>query len=212
MVIITLVYVLATILICIFNGKAAKATQDQIKESRKQYEETKRLQMMPVLQFCDTQRSEHRASYCSVVVTPADETSSGWKYVCDVSLLIQNIGLGNMKEATFSWTDSDGEKIDYGQFPIESLCAGAEAELRLSFESNERENTNFDKEFSCMMNLSYKDLLENEYTQTIKFCFAIQDPTNCYNCSPLLFKGYYPSKALPVKRDERCVIVEGFHV
>ncbi len=42
MVIITSVYVIATIFICIFNGKAAKATREQIKESQLQFKESNR--------------------------------------------------------------------------------------------------------------------------------------------------------------------------
>lgn len=42
MVIITGVYVLATIAICYFNGKSAKASRDQIAEARKQFNESNR--------------------------------------------------------------------------------------------------------------------------------------------------------------------------
>lgn len=42
MVIITLVYVIATIFICFFNYKSAKATREQVAEARRQYEETNR--------------------------------------------------------------------------------------------------------------------------------------------------------------------------
>lgn len=195
MVIITLVYVFATILICIFNGKSAKATQDQIKESRQQYEETKRLQMMPVLQFGENSISDSPSNYCSIVVIPPDETSSGLINPCDISFVVKNIGLGNMKEATYSWINIDGEKLDCGSFPIESLCAGEKATLTISFESYEREETVYENTITCTMELAYKDLLENEYLQKIKFYFEIQDPNQCYDCSPLLFKEFSASKA-----------------
>ena len=41
---ITLVYVVATIFICIFNGRSAKATREQVAESQRQFDETKRLE------------------------------------------------------------------------------------------------------------------------------------------------------------------------
>lgn len=194
MVIITLMYVLATILICYFNGKSAKATQDQIKESRKQYEETKRLQMMPVLQFRDSQCSGHYSAYCSLVVTPADETSSGCIYPCDVSISIKNIGLGSMKEATYFWTDGYGLQSNRGSFPVESLCAGEEANLTISFECYHREVMIPEEKLACQMDLRYKDLLENEYAQKVTFTFEIQDPKQCFDCSPLLFREYSVSK------------------
>lgn len=42
MVIITFVYVIATIIICIFNGRSAKAAQRQIAESQRQFNESNR--------------------------------------------------------------------------------------------------------------------------------------------------------------------------
>ena len=51
MVIITFVYVAATILICIFNGRSAKATQEQVAESQRQFDESKRLEFLPFFQI-----------------------------------------------------------------------------------------------------------------------------------------------------------------
>ena len=48
---ITAVYVVATIFICIYNGRSAKATREQVAESERQFEETKRLECMPFLQL-----------------------------------------------------------------------------------------------------------------------------------------------------------------
>ena len=47
MVWITAVYVVATILICYANLKSARATREQVLESQRQFEETKRLERMP---------------------------------------------------------------------------------------------------------------------------------------------------------------------
>ena len=51
MVFITAVYVGATILICIYNGKSAKASMKQVEESIGQFEANRRLQTMPFLQL-----------------------------------------------------------------------------------------------------------------------------------------------------------------
>lgn len=204
MVIITLVYVLATIFICYFNGKSAKATQDQIKESRRQYEETKRLEMMPVIQFRRSTNSSHSSEgYCSMVVTPANKSSSGWKFSCEIIFSMKNIGLGNMKEATYSWTNEDGQKINCGTFPIESLCAKEETELTIYFESYEREKMKYGEKTKCLLDLTYKDLLENEYAQAITFVFVNQNPEECFNCSPLLFKECFASKATRISTGEK---------
>ena len=47
MAILTFVYVIATILICIFNYKSASATKEQIKESNKQFIENNRAHVIP---------------------------------------------------------------------------------------------------------------------------------------------------------------------
>ena len=49
MVIITFVYVVATIFICVFNYRSAKAAKDQIELSKLQYENDTRLKLMPCL-------------------------------------------------------------------------------------------------------------------------------------------------------------------
>lgn len=197
MVIITIVYVLATIFICYFNGKSARATQEQIEESRRQYEETKRLQMMPILQLSDRFISEHSASaYCTLTVTPANESWSGFFFSCENTFSVRNIGLGNMKEATYCWTDETGQIVECGIFPIESLRAGEEAELTINFESHDNDEKKTREKISCLLELAYKDLLENVYTQRITFILAIQNPEQCYNCSPLLLKNFSVSRVL----------------
>ncbi len=47
MAVLTLVYVVATIFICIFNGKAASATRAQIQESKEQFREANRPNIIP---------------------------------------------------------------------------------------------------------------------------------------------------------------------
>ena len=44
---ITGIYVIATIFICVFNARSDKAARKQIAESKRQFEETKRLEYMP---------------------------------------------------------------------------------------------------------------------------------------------------------------------
>lgn len=49
MVIITFVYVIATIFICVFNYRSAQAAKEQIELSKVQYEDDVRLKLMPCL-------------------------------------------------------------------------------------------------------------------------------------------------------------------
>lgn len=48
---ITGIYVIATIFICVFNARSDKATREQIAESKRQFEETKRLEYMPCFEI-----------------------------------------------------------------------------------------------------------------------------------------------------------------
>ena len=48
---ITGIYGIATIFICVFNGRSTKATREQIAESKRQFEETKRLENMPCFEI-----------------------------------------------------------------------------------------------------------------------------------------------------------------
>lgn len=58
MVVITAIYVVATIVICVFNYKTAKAANLQIQESKRQFDETRRLQIMPYLQVTITPKKD----------------------------------------------------------------------------------------------------------------------------------------------------------
>ncbi len=51
LILVTIVYVIATIEICLANMNSAKATRDQLAESKRQYEETKRLEYMPCFEI-----------------------------------------------------------------------------------------------------------------------------------------------------------------
>lgn len=47
MAVLTFVYVIATIFICVFNGKSASATRRQTEEAQRQFEENNRAHVIP---------------------------------------------------------------------------------------------------------------------------------------------------------------------
>lgn len=51
LILVTIVYVIATIEICLANMNSAEATREQLAESKRQYEETKRLEYMPCFEM-----------------------------------------------------------------------------------------------------------------------------------------------------------------
>lgn len=56
---ITLVYVIATCAICYFNYQSAKATREQVEEMKRQYEDEKRLSLLPFFQVTEIPKAEY---------------------------------------------------------------------------------------------------------------------------------------------------------
>ena len=160
MVIITAIYVIATILICNANAASAKATREQLEESKRQFNETQRLEVMPYLQFeeCDT-----ATGYSLNLVLVGGDVGGG-NYVFKSRL--KNIGHGTAKDIVYTW-NSLTASYDLGAFPIKALQAGDHNFIKISFALPKTKPDNLKASFE----LSFSDLLENHYTQTIEFEF-----------------------------------------
>lgn len=153
MVAITVVYVFATIAICVANFKSAKATHEQVIESKRQYEESKRLEVMPVLTIESEQGIVNR-SIPSSIGSDIKITLSGIK--------VKNIGLGtahslkskkNFNQGNEKWEDL-----------IRYLQVGETTPIFIQTyygDKSQGENEVFSFDFS------FFDLLNNEYTQRI---------------------------------------------
>lgn len=157
MVAITFVYALVTVFIWIANYKSTKLTKEQLEESKQQFEETKRLGVMPYLQF-----ENHKNSCdCEIDLVLSDNDTDGGRYL--LGLKFKNIGLGTAKDITYKWTNFTGS-YDRGSFPIKSLQSTEEQTVRINIRlpKTKYENTTSEMVFS------YKDLLEHQYTQIVK--------------------------------------------
>ena len=97
MVIITAAYVIATILICIYNGKSADATRKQVEESQRQFEETKRLNMMPYLEVTLHNDITDITDFPDGIHLVLNSRSSENWATIDRRIQIKNIGLGVAK-------------------------------------------------------------------------------------------------------------------
>lgn len=160
MVIITTIYVVATIIICIANYNSAKATREQLKESKHQYEDTRRLSMMPYLQ---AETASGLTDYGLKLALKTDDLDGG-TYVLKIQ--IKNIGNGTAKDIRYKWNNFT-ESYDQGDFPIRALQSGDRQSISISF-AQPRVIADYTM---ASFDLTYEDLLENTYTQRLMFCF-----------------------------------------
>ena len=171
MVIITAVYVLATLLICFFNGRSAKATQRQVEESQRQFEENKRLERMPYIDISPAESPEDREMLDSDVTLSFAKQESE-ELICDIQWLeFKNIGYGTAIDLSIEWIIQIGEREKI-MLPTKILekerrqKIGFCVKLVGDFESVPQEQC-------AILLLRYKDLLDNCYTQEIKMTYIL---------------------------------------
>lgn len=191
MVIITGIYVVATIVISKANITSAKAAQNQVLESRRQFEESQRLQIMPFLQI-----SFRRANRVltipdlNLLISSGEMKTGEMLYVSELEMSIENVGLGPAKDIAYQWYDTKN-KFDRGRFPVQALCSRDDCAVQIDFSLPESECMKYSEErLEPKIILHFKDLLENNYSQELNLGFHIRDKESFFNDSPLCFDGY----------------------
>lgn len=178
---ITALYLLFTFGIWIANIITAKSSKAQLDELKRQYEDTKRLNILPYI-VVDSHGGEWKDE---IELCIAD--SGKMNYSCVSYLSIKNIGNGTAKDFRYIWNNEDGA-YDRGAFPVIGLKSGDSHSIMLAF-INTREDLKIAK---CSIELFYKDMLENCYKQTIVFEFQINvsqlKMAKMYTNSPVLIK------------------------
>ncbi len=162
---ITVVYVIATIFICVANIKSAKASRAQIAESQRQFNENRRLDVMPYLQFETT--NQPGVDYKIGVILSEDDYNAG-EYL--LNLRVKNIGRGTAKDIEYIWTNFTNTYLQK-PFVIKALQNGDAHYLQISFA---RPRVLKDVTVASL-DLHFKDLLGNEYSQKIEFEFEIKN-------------------------------------
>lgn len=159
---ITAIYVVATVFICIYNGRSAKATREQVSESQRQYEETKRLEMMPYLQFEST---DHSPVYEMNLILVSGDLGSG-TYI--TKLRMKNIGHGTAKDISYVYEwNNFSEKYKRSDFPVKALQSGDEQYIKINFALPQHNQGDIKVAFELL----FTDLLEHKYSQRIEFYF-----------------------------------------
>ena len=182
MVIITAVYVVATIQICRSNIKSAKASNAQVAaakeqtdavkaqldESKREYEETKRLQMMPYFEIIVHDDIQDFVECIELTISNSNAENST---VIDRRISIKNIGLGVAKDFTYTWCNLDGcyPRNDLG---FTAFAPGEEKSIYFDFYAEHKEDFS-EYEAQVSMIFYYSDLLENKYSVALNLVFRI---------------------------------------
>lgn len=176
MVIITFVYVIATILICIFNGRSAKATREQVAESKRQFDETRQLQVMPYLQVEITQgelteEGEPPSPYTFFVISDAEQNN---QVTSSKRITFKNVGLGMLHHTKITWNSLS--KKDDG-YPAVDIVIPPQVEWGinawLTAKKPEVDDPLKPQVARCSLKVEYDDLLGNRYWQQINFAFLV---------------------------------------
>ena len=165
MVIITAVYVAATIAIWRSNKKALKINERQLNESKQQFAETQRLSVLPFLSG-SIGEPVYRNNKLPLpdmylkIGSPKNENSVAW---INSGIRIKNIGSGLICKLSSKWC-IDGESEDK-KVSSTLLCQGGEMIINVSITGEYQ-----DKEIAKKAELifCFEDVLANRYEQAIE--------------------------------------------
>ena len=166
MVVITAIYVGATIAIWFANNKSARMTEKQLEESKRQFAENERLQMMPYFEIIvhDDIRDFVECIELAISYSKAENST-----VIDRRISIKNIGLGVAKDFTYTWCNLDGcyPRNDLG---FTAFAPGEEKSIYFDFYAEHKEDFS-EYEAQVSMIFYYSDLLENKYSVVLNLVF-----------------------------------------
>ena len=177
MVIITAIYVVATIMIMCANRKAAKAAKDQLTEMKRQFTETKRLEILPYFEmdvsvggvdgFEDDESDEQGPLFC----IPKRESLNAAEHwiLIDYTITLKNIGIGTAKDLSYTCQYLDKEE-KRGTLDFYACASGADKSFcfRIFFVEKEAD------EIPVNLTFYYSDLLENVYEVDFNLKFSVK--------------------------------------
>lgn len=162
MLVITTIYVAATINMSESNNESAKATREQVEESKRQFDDNQRISMMPYLQSerTDSFGYDHRLVLWLVHSGPTRNT-------IEINFKFMNVGIGTAKDIEYVWNAFEGSSRR-NPLPIRALHSGGSQVLQIALDGPAAIYNNNPE---ASIDIFYKDLLENEYVQSIKLTF-----------------------------------------
>ena len=168
MVAITAVYAIATIFITISNIVSADASRKQVKESRIQFDEMRRLSSLPFLQIELNGKKDCPVEYTLELPTGNKPTEDLFSQIG----VLRNIGNGTAMNIVFSWDCKEAETSNVDSFFVNAIRYGESYKIELLSTKTED-----DKEIKGNLTFDYQDLIGNEYEQTMYITFRGYDIT-----------------------------------
>lgn len=175
MVAITLIYVIATIAIWLANKKSAEMTREQIDESKRQFEESKRLETMPFLQLEIPTEPTTPQFEIELDLNDGEATDVLYKIVS-----LKNLGNGTATNILFDWKSKKGHNSPPDYQPINAIMEGDRLSFQLTFNVD---NTIEDVTYGTLI-WQFDDLLGNSYKQRVVLEFKEGDLVSCDNDPP----------------------------
>ena len=168
---ITLVYVIATIAIWFANYKSARATEKQLIESKRQFDEAKRLEHMPYMQvsFGKWKTSEERGSYFPNMWLNINRTADNHASSSGMSIDVTNIGLGLAVNIKCKWISSGIEQEQHLSASLLKRGECCNSTFIISAAIPEKEPQYAD----TSLIICFDDFLGNHYEQTVDISFQI---------------------------------------
>lgn len=183
--IVTVIYVVATIKIFKANKKSAEIAEDQLRQSKKeldelknQFEESQRLSCQPFLQI-EKISSSLNENLINIFLPIYYEESDDFSYPGSIrqNFVIKNLGNGNAINVFYSWDDFTGTHKDTCSTSINAIMHGDTYEIRIVVDPKIKSK-------SCLC-FHYNDLIGSSYIQ--KFFINIDNNIiNIENSSPVL--------------------------
>lgn len=163
MVVITAIYVIVTIKISKANMDSAKATREQVEESRLQFEKSQRLQVMPSMQIdiLEELYDEDIVAEIPYSLYSDEHLDSCRSYT--FFLMLENAGMGTAKDITILWFNTEGNPAEE-KLPKHILYQQDKMAYLISVGITEK-NAIIGEKHETKLVILFKDLLDNEYSQ-----------------------------------------------
>ena len=168
---ITLVYVIATIAIWFANHKSARATEKQLIESKRQFNETKRLEHMPYMQvsFGEWITNGERGSYLPNMWLNINHTADNHASSSGMSIDVTNIGLGLAVNLKCQWVSGDIKQEQHLSASLlkQEECCTSTFIISAAVPDKEPQYA------ETSLIICFDDFLGNHYEQTVDISFQV---------------------------------------
>lgn len=170
MVIITFVYVVATIAISAANIKSANASREQLEESKRQYKDKKRLEIMPYfnLYFKDGEPLNDLPYY--LITRDSDKPFISEIY----EMIIENAGKGLAKNICVKFITELAFLKNEPIVDLPLLSENRTQSIYLGF-AGETDTIKKEQIIKTCFSISFEDLFGNKYQQNIDLSFSCHD-------------------------------------